>query len=333
MAMFEKRGPGQWRARVKKKGYPIVTKTFATKAKAEEWARAQEAAMDDGRWQDRREAEATTLSAALTRYYKQVTPTKKGAVQERRRINAWKRDPLASRSLASIRGADIAKWRDDRLAAGKSPTTVRTDLALISHLYEVARKDWTMPLDNPVRACRMPSPAKGRDRRLEGDEEAELMKALKDRPLWFQALIRLALATAMRRGEILGMKWCDISMRQRTANLADTKNGERRVVPLSKSARHALALARVYQHNGGRQDGDRVFTATETMIAREWRTIRKATGITDLRIHDLRHEATSRLFEKGFNPMEAATVTGHKTLQMLKRYTHLRAEDLARRLD
>ncbi|MDR3644369.1 MAG: site-specific integrase [Clostridia bacterium] len=332
MAAIEKRGPAQWRAMVRKKGYPTVSKTFDTKAKAEAWAKARETEMNEGKWQDRREAEATTLAAALTRYYKEVTPTKKGAMQERRRINAWKRDALASRALTSIHGADIAVWRDRRLSEGKSPTTVRTDLALISHLYEVARKDWNMPIDNPVRSCRMPAAARGRDRRLIDDEEQRLLDATRDRPFWFQALVRLALATAMRRGEMLKLRWADISIRRRVAVLHDTKNGERRDVPLSRSARRALALARIYQHEGGRQDG-RVFTATETMIAREWRLVRTATGIADLRIHDLRHEATSRLFEKGFNQMETATITGHKTLAMLRRYTHLRAEDLARRLD
>ena len=101
MAAFQKRS-GNWRAIIRRKGYPVQTKTFDSKADAETWAGIIESEMRRGVFVDRTEAEQTTLSDALDRYEREVTPRKKGAKQEKLRIRAWKRDDLAQRSLASI---------------------------------------------------------------------------------------------------------------------------------------------------------------------------------------------------------------------------------------
>lgn len=326
MATFQKRA-GNWRAIITRKGYPRVSRTFDTKAEAEAWATIAESEMARGVFIDRREAEATTLAEALDRYEREVTSAKKGASQERKRIAAWKRHPLAMRSLASIRGVDLAEWRDARLAAGASPTTARLDLALISHLYTVAAKEWGLEsLANPVKNICLPTPARGRDRRLSLEELARLLAACDaSNSIWLAPLVRLAIETGMRQGELLRLRWDDLDPQRPVARLNDTKNGEQRDVPLSSAALSVLkALPRS-------MDG-RVIPAGIGRLNIQWRRALAASGIQNFRFHDLRHEATSRLFEKGFNPMEVATVTGHKTLTMLKRYTHLRAEDLAKRL-
>ncbi len=283
---------------------------------------------------DRREAESTTLSEALDRYLAEVIPGKKGEVQDRRRVEAWKRDALASRSLASIKGKDLAKWRDVRATAGIAAGTIRRDLAVISHLFTVAVKDWGMGgLVNPVENVRQPKPGRARDRRLDshldenGKSEGDRLLAACDASPnpWLAPMVRMALETAMRQSELLGLKWKDVDLGRKVVHLEDTKNGERRDVPLSSAAVDVLkAIPRSV-------DG-RVFAVSLGRFNVQWRKARKAAGCTGLRFHDLRHEATSRLFEKGLNPMEAAAVTGHKSLSMLKRYTHLRAEDLARKL-
>lgn len=339
MATFRKR-VGNWQAIIRRDGYPYQSKTFDTKAEAEAWAAIIESEMTRGVFVERKEAEQTTLDEALDRYEREVTLAKKGAPQERLRIRAWKRDPLALRSLASIRGADIATWRDRRLAGGASPTTVRNDLALLSHLFTVATKEWGLEsLSNPVQKVKIPAAAPARDRRLDSrpDENGKtevdrLLGACDAGPHWLGPMVRLALATAMRQGELLALDWGLIDLERRVARLQETKNDRSRRdrtkgrdVPLSSEA---IRVLRAMPRN---IDG-RLFSIGTMTVVHAFQRACKRAGITGLRFHDLRHEATSRLFEKGLNPMEVSSVTGHKTLQMLKRYTHLRAEDLASKL-
>lgn len=336
MATFRKRA-GNWEVRVCRKGYKPISKTFATKAEAEVWARNKEGKADHGQIIDTREAENTTLSEALDRYQREVTPRKKGAKQERVRLAAWKRDDLAMRSLASIRGADLAKWRDSRLAAGASPTTVRNDLALISHLFTVATKEWGLEsLSNPVEKIKVPAAAPARDRRLVDDEDARLLAACEASPcVWLAPVVRLALETAMRQGEIMGLTWSQVDLKKRVVRLLDTKNGTPRNVPLSTKATAVLEALLKPAGEGGevtKLAKGRVFPISAQVLDDYWHKALKAAEIEGLRFHDLRHEGTSRLFEKGLGIMEVATITGHKTLTMLKRYTHLKAEDLAKKL-
>jgi len=123
----------------------------------------------------------------------------------------------------------------------------------------------------------------------------------------------------------VGLQWSDVDLKKRTAHLPTTKNGEARTVPLS--SRSVTVLDALPRNLDGR-----VFGTTYEGIHQAFVRACKRAGIDDLRFHDLRHEATSRFFEKGLNPMQVSAVTGHKTLQMLKRYTHLKAEDLAKML-
>ncbi len=129
----------------------------------------------------------------------------------------------------------------------------------------------------------------------------------------------------MRQGELLSLEWKDINLVRRVAYLPETKNSEARSVPLSSKA------VNVFSKLPRRIDG-KVFGVSGAHASKTFRETCEKLNIEDLRWHDLRHEACSRLFEKGLNPMEVASISGHKTLQMLKRYTHLRAEDLAAKL-
>ncbi len=324
MATISKGGPHQWRADIRRRGYPRQIRTFTNKADAKLWAQEMESAMNRGVWISSTEAENTPLCDALARYLREVTPQKKGAKQETYRIHAWMRHPLANRTLASIRGVDIAAFRDERLAAGRSPITVNNDLILLSHLFTVARSEWGMEsLANPVANVRRPKPPRGRDRRLLEGEEARLLTAA---AYPVREMIIVALDTAMRAGEILALRWELIDLARRVAVLTDTKNGENRRVPLASRVVDILkALPR-------RFDGFVFPRIDSSHVSHHFATVCSKANITGSRFHDLRHEATSRLFERGFNPMEVAAITGHKTLMMLKRYTHLRAEDLASRL-
>jgi integrase len=141
-------------------------------------------------------------------------------------------------------------------------------------------------------------------------------------------IVVFAIETGMRLGELLALRWDDIDLNGKVATLHDTKNGESRRVPLSQRA--GVALASIPRHISD----TRVFWrwSRRDSFENAWRRAAGKAGLGNLRFHDLRHEATSRFFERGLNMMEVSAITGHKTLQMLKRYTHLRAEDLAARL-
>ena len=341
MASFQKRS-GSWRAIITKKGLPRQTRTFDTKAEAEAWAATVESEIVRGVFVSLKEAENTTLSEALDRYEREVTIHKKNQRSERLYAKTWKA-ALGSRSLASINSSDIAKFRDERLKS-VSPNMVRLELALLSHLFTIAIKEWGMSgLVNPVQQIRKPKLPRGRERRLMTGE-IDLIAAHSESSVLSNA-IRFAVETAMRREEIAEMKWDKVDFKKKTVTLTNTKDkihsdGEKRVVPLSPEALRILSsLPR-------RLDGKvwgvephsitRAFMRARSRASAAYEKECEEKGIkpdpaflVDLTFHDLRHEATSRLFEKGLNPMQVAAITGHKTLQMLKRYTHLKAEDLA----
>lgn len=325
-----------WQAKVRRRGFPTQSKTFLNRADAETWAAMVESEIGRGLFRSRAEAERTTLLEALDRYEREITPMKRSAAAEHYKLDLLRRSKLAQFSLANLRGVDVAAWRDARLKVA-GPSTVTRELSLLSHVFNIARKEWGMDgLLNPIQSVRKPSLAgTGRGRRLQPGEEAELLSRAREYGGTLPQVISFALETAMRRGEIATLRWENVDLKRRVAHLPETKNGESRDVPLSPSAIQTLqALPR-------RIDGW-VFGMQATSITQAFARIcgtaassKQSVGrksqhaIEDLRFHDLRHEATSRLFERGFNTMQVAAITGHKTLQMLKRYTHLRAEDLA----
>ena len=329
----QRRGPGGkrvWQALVRRRGYPQQTRTFDTKGEAEGWASTLESEMSRGVFVSRAEAEDTTLAEALNRYRTEIVPQKKNAERESRRVNGLTHTlgPLALRFLASIRGKDIMSFIKTRQAGGAGPNTVRLDLALLSHLFNTARTAWGMEsLANPVELVKgqRPKLPGGRDRRLVGDEFPRLLSAAETYGGEIGPLITWAIETAMRRSEIAAMRWEHLNRKARVLLIPETKNGTPRRVPLSTAA-----LA-VLDGLPPRIDG-RVWGMRPDSISQAFERVCKAAGIKGLTFHDLRHEATSRLFEKGLGLMEVASITGHKTVQMLKRYTHLRAEDLVGRL-
>lgn len=323
MAYFEKRG-ASWRAQVRRKGYPTLSATFDTKAEAQRWAAEIEGDMSRARFVDLREAESTTLAQALKRYRREVSDHKKGEKQEGVRIKRWLEDPLAEKSLASLKSSDLAAWRDERLKEGKSPATVRLNLAIISHMYTVAMKDWGIEgISNPCLKLRMPTGSKARDRRPTLAELEKVKAASEKYHRELAPIIDLAVETAMRRSELVLLRRDQV--RGKVIYLEDTKNGDRRTVPLSIKAREILKALPV------RLDG-RVFAITPNLVSNYFPKSCRDAGVDGLTFHDLRHEATSRLFERGLNMMEVASITGHKTLAMLKRYTHLCPSALADKL-
>lgn len=321
---------GRWQAQVRRRGMKPRCKSFDSKLEAEKWARDLEAQVDRfGAAPDTKILEGTTLGQLLERYQREVSPLKRGSAQEIQRIDVLRRHDLAYRTMIGLSQQDIASFRDGRLQAVAPSTTVR-ELAILSHVVEVAIRDWGLPLaKNVVKLVRRPVIRNERSRRLTGNEEQRLLDACDSGKIPFlKTLLILAIETGMRRGEILGMHWSHVSHNRRVINLTMTKNGSGRDVPLSQRAFEALTEWK------SRADADQllVFPLSAGSLEQVWRRLLIRGQIKGLRFHDLRHEGVSRLFERGLNVIEVSTISGHSELRMLKRYTHLNADDLVGRL-
>lgn len=276
-----------------------------------------------------------TLGSVLERYRTSVSILKKGYVQESYRIDKIQRHPICQLDIRIITSVDIAAYRDQRLAetntkTGKriSPATVRLELSLLSSVFDVAIIEWGVVDENPVKRIRKPKLPPGRARRLSPREDRRIRShcAIHPNPELFSIYV-LALTTAMRQGEILRLRWEDIDLKSQVAHLADTKNGHSRDVPLSIEARKAILQL------GPRSEGH-LFSYTSSGLKSTWRSMMQKLKIEDLHFHDLRHEAVSRLFEIGtLDAMEVAAISGHRSMAMLKRYTHLKARKLVKKLD
>lgn len=325
MATYRKRG-GLWRAEVRRQGV-YESRTFATKTEARAWATDIEAAIMAGRYGKQVDA---TLGDAMRRYQSEVSPQHKGARWESIRLNLLQRDPVAKVSMASLRPADIADWRDRR-AKAVAPASVNRELNIISAVCNIARREWGWLAKNPcsdVRRLRNPRP---RDRRISDDEIDRITLALGYEPDGIMAsmqqqtavLFLLALETAMRLSELLSLHWSDAMTGDRYVILRDTKNTDSRQVPLSSEAVRLL----------GQLDRDRptCFSVGRDSASTLFARAVKRCGIQDLRLHDSRHEAVTRL-AKRLSVLELARMVGHRDPRSLMIYYNESAADIARRL-
>jgi integrase len=315
---------GRWQAQVRRRGVPPRAKSFDTRNDAVRWARDIESEADrSGFFTDTRLAERTTLGELLARYVAEVTPTKKSASSEMARIGALCRRDICHRTLAKLNSSHIASYRDERLQS-VAPATVIRELNTISHCLELAQREWGFYLPrNPAKMVRRPSAPRGRQRRLHEGEEGLILEACdRGRNRWLKPLVILAIETGMRRGELVSLLWEHVDLHKRVAHLPMTKNGTARDIPLSQRATATLQAL-----HADRRD-KRVIPMSGNAVRLAWEHLRIRAGCPDLRIHDLRHEAVSRLFERGLNIAEVAAISGHREMKMLMRYTHLRAADL-----
>jgi integrase len=323
-----KHGNVVWQAIIRKQGQQALSKTFDYKEDAQRWARAIEREMDTSTFIPSSVAERTTVAEVLDRYQREVFPrlAREGKA-EQARLDCLKIG-LGKHNLSSLTAAHVAQHRDSRLKE-VSAQTVRHEIGLLNRVLKHCVMDWGIHLKNGVvtENVRKPALPSGRDRRLSPEEETRLRTALRNsRSPEIEPMVIIALETAARRGEIFKMSWQHIDLKKKTWHIPETKTGVPRTVPLSSRAIEVLSGI-------PRQISGRMWKLKqENGITQAFERVCKTAKIKDLRFHDLRHEATSRLFEKGFNMMEVASITGHRDLKMLKRYTHLKAEDLVERL-
>lgn len=325
MPTIRKKGDKQYHVQIRKRGYPTQTKTFTSLVAAEEWATVIESEMVRGVFVSRNEAEATLIKDVLDRFETEVLPTKRSEQSDKSRIKTLA-DAFGDYRMASLTSSQVAQFRDRRLKV-VGPQSVIHELNLLNRVLKAASMDWGIALPGglPTAHVRKPIKPRGRDRRVSETEIAAILSATESPEL--RTIITIAVETGMRRNELASLTWDELDLKKQTAHLPKTKTDVPRTVPLSKAAIRALKAF------GVKTEGQVFALRPESMSQAFERACEPhRANIIGVRFHDLRHEATSRLFEKGLNVMEVAAITGHKTLDMLKRYTHLRAEDLAKKL-
>lgn len=334
MASVRKRND-KWQAQVRRIGHTPRSKTFINRADALRWIRQTEQELDRAALAyDPSILERMTVADLLLRYACEVTPGKRGYASEAKRIEVFLRHDWANLTLARITPQVFTRHRDKRLREVEAGTVIR-ELGLLRAVFEVARREWDIPLQrNPLANVRKPKAASGRNRRLHANELTALLAACADsRNDWLEPGITLAVETGMRRGEILNIKRADLNTDARLLSIPETKTDIPRIIPLSD---RAVQILQPMLDKANVTDS-RLFPVSANAFRLAWerckhRAAKQMPGIIDLRFHDLRHEAVSRFFELGLNVPEVAAISGHKDPRMLFRYTHLKPEDIVAKL-
>lgn len=321
MATFRKRN-GKWQARIQLTGGPAQAKTFYRLNDARKWAQQLERSYQRGLFEAR--PDPITLYEALARYLSDINPRKKRAHIERYRIKAWMQHSVSRRKLEHIRTFHLATWRDEKIKQGFQANTIRLHLAVLSHLYKVAQSEWGYEdLINPVKNLARPKLPKVRDTRITDNDILLLVDHTQS--YYLPSLIRLALYSGMRRSELIKLKWSDIYWDRQLIHLKDTKNGEDRWIPLFKN------IAMILNQLDG--DSEQVFPITEHAVTVAFKRCVNKANLKHMSFHTLRHEAITRFFEMGLTIPEVASISGHKSWSMLRRYTHFDNSKLVNKID
>ncbi len=337
MASIRKRN-GSWVADVRRTGHKSASKSFPTKTLATEWARRIESEMDAATYQDGRNLNSITFGDILDRYTEEIGKTKPFGKNKAAVLKSLKRD-LGSVPMSKLTSERLNQYVSDRRAGGAGGVTVGIDLTYIGGALKIARSIWKMPVDLSVVAdarahlkyLGVSTKSKSRKRRptlleLEHIKEHFREKGSRQR-VPIVEIIDFAVASAMRLGEIIALKWADLNEADRTIIIRDRKDpqekeGNDQEVPL-------LGDAFIIATRQPRRS-ERIFPVTEGTVSTIFPRACNKLAIEDLTFHDLRHEGISRLFEQGYTIEQVALVSGHKDWKMLARYTQIRAKDLHR---
>ncbi|MDC4343681.1 UNVERIFIED_CONTAM: site-specific integrase [Acinetobacter baumannii] len=328
MASFRQRND-TWRAEISVNGIR-ESATFDTKAQARAWASKRETQL---REQSHGKLPDHSFLEAIERYLNEVSVKKKTHENEVKRMAFFKREykKLCQKQLSKVTTDDLVQWRDSRLKEVQG-ATVRREANILASLFTVARKEWKWIKESPMADLTLPPPSKHRDRRIAQDEIDRLCLAANwDNNVPVNSTQQIIIAflfaieTAMRAGEIVGLTWDRVYLKDRYLVLNETKNGTKRNVPLSKRAVELLTLLKGL-------DKKQVFTCNSQSFDTLWRKLRDRCQITDLHFHDTRHEACTRLARK-LEVLDLARMIGHKDLRSLMIYYNATASEIATRLD
>ncbi|OFE12745.1 hypothetical protein PHACT_06005 [Pseudohongiella acticola] len=312
----------KWQAQIRLKGIKPIAKSFDKKSDAVNWVRVTESKVTLGTFVDPRASDNVSLSKLIDLYLDRIRQQGRESKPETSRLKRLGR-VLGDVSLSRLSVYTLSGYRDQRLLEA-NPATVIHELSLLTRLLRLAGTDFGIPLPQGVPSIRLPKMPCGRIRRLSEDEEQRLFAAAKSDPEMHD-IILLAMECATRRSELLSIEKTDVDLDRRTLTLRKTKSGLERVIPLSMVALEAIQRRM--------SDGVKVFNLSPSVVSQRFAAISKNAGIGGLRFHDLRHEAVSRFFEKGLTTVEVAAISGHQSLSMLQRYTHIKPEHLVKRLD
>lgn len=331
----------KYQVQIRRKGAAPLTKTFSTHADAKEWATLQERRADRGELgPDRKVLETITLADLVIRYRDTVLPGMKAGTGEAIMLTAFLRHPICKRQLSVLTVSDFVKWKNDRVdpKGKRKPITAKSAkrmLSPIQHMFEVAMADWDVPLPrNPLAGFKLKVTDNKRHRRLmEGELEKLLEAGRKTRNPLLIPIVRLALETAMRRGEILALRFRDVDIERCTATIRESKNGYSRTIPLSSLAVALLETTIAVMSDKAKARNEHIFPTSPIAVRLAWDKLTRRAQIDDLHFHDLRHEAISRFFELGLTVPEVASISGHRDIRMLLRYAHADKGKLAKKLN
>lgn len=314
----------KYQVQVRRKGFPPVTKSFFLLSDAKEWARHQERQVDRGELgPDQKVLETITLADLVIRYRDTVIPKKRHGETDTFAMELILRHSISKKKLSALTPADFSSYRDERLET-VSAATLKRQLTPIRHMFSYARDEWDIPIrDNPLSKVKLTGTDKRRERRLRAGELDRLVAAAgKTRNPFLLPVIRFALETAMRRGEILNLRVRDVDIERCTATIRESKNGHSRTIPLSSLGVALLETTIAVMKDDAKVKNGRIFPITPIALRLAWDRLTKRAKIDDLNFHDLRHEAISRFFELGLSVPEVASISGHRDLRMLFRYAH-----------
>lgn len=323
---------GKWQAQVRLKGIKPLAKSFSKKSDAVAWSLVVESRVTLGTYVDPRAAESTLVSDVIDRYLEQRNKNNMVDASLESRLGRL-RCSLGAFSLSNLSVAHLSEYRDQRLEVVSSATVVH-ELSLLRRILRVANLEWGIPFPLGIPTIRLPKLPRGRVRRFREGEEEKLLSLCVDDPV-LRDFILLAIETAMRRSELINLCWEDIDWNSRVLSIHKTKNGIPRQIPLTDKALMVLQRqADIRVTNGGQSDDKqgRVFHLSAMAITHRFTRLREKAGIKDLHLHDCRHEGISRFFERGLTTMEVAALSGHQTVSMLQRYTHISLEHLSSRM-
>lgn len=320
-----------FRVLVRLKGYPVQSASFKRKTDAKRWAVQTESAILEGRHFKTSQAKRHTLDELITRYIKNVLPSKPKSAEKQLSQLMWWKEQIGAYTLADVTPAKLAECRDKLLSErtyrgnDRSPATTNRYLAALSHAFTIAVKEWGWVDSNPVQKVRKPKEPRGIVRFLSDDERGRLLAAAKEsKNQYLYLIVVLCLSTGARKMEVMGLEWDDVDLNRCVITLHETKNGERRVLPIAGRALELLEQhAKIYRRNSGLVFPNQHRPDKPIDIRAAWENALKRAEIKNFRFHDLRHSAASYLAMNGASMAEIAEVLGHKTLQMVKRYAHL----------
>ena len=320
MATIRKRN-GRWQAQIRKSGTRAISRTFTLKQDALFWAREQERVLElQTDVLQKKTLLKKTLADLLHDYEVEVGQRLKSHHVEVHYFNQLRRTRFAQLTLDRLKPADIQLWVNERSSSHRASSTVRL-LGVLSRAFNHAIKHHGFPLPfNPVERVIKPRISQKTIRRI----PSRLAKLLESPACRIGWIASFAVETAMRRSEIAKLEWRDVDLEGRLVHVKNTKNGHDRSVPLSSTALLVL---------GEFERADKpVFGMSSNAIRLAWGKYRRFHEIDAVRFHDLRHEAISRLFERGLTTPEVALLSGHKTVSQLFRYAHADTGKVARLL-